>query len=210
MLPLYGIGRTFSTHDGFVKIGCWRWHKKKPPEGAQSADKVRGAGAFPVAQSFALPCLSQISAFCALVARSPCICSHLRVALRFAQQPTGLTLPSGALRVALGLRPKCPQGTRFPSRLPGLGAEPQSLMPQHFPRALRASEGRKKRGFFQIQGFFNDLSPLRGHGTFGKVMISEGTDPILHSFASKTECRTSETPRCKQPGSADTRLSQTG
>ena len=44
MLPLSGIGRTFSTHDGFVKIGCWRWHKKKPPEGAQSADKVRGQG----------------------------------------------------------------------------------------------------------------------------------------------------------------------
>ena len=51
---------------------------------------------------------SQISAFCALAARSPCICSHLRVALRFAQQPTGLSLPFGALRVALGLRPKCP------------------------------------------------------------------------------------------------------
>ena len=38
---------------------------------------------------------SQISAFCALAARSPCICSRLQV--------------------ALGLRPKCPQGTRFPS-----------------------------------------------------------------------------------------------
>ena len=36
---------------------------------------------------------SQISAFCALAARSPCICSRLRVALRCAQQPTGLTLP---------------------------------------------------------------------------------------------------------------------
>ena len=108
---------------------------------------------------------SQISAFCALAARSPCICpfanigvlcatahspcicSRLRVALRYAQQPAGLTLPSGApsgrfgpsaqvsrllnhsrfpngrahgfaapLRVALGLRPKCPPGTRFPSR----------------------------------------------------------------------------------------------
>ena len=110
-----------------------------------------------------------IPAFCALAARSPCICSRLRVALRFAQQPTGLTLPSGALRVALGLRPKCPQGTRFPSRLPGFGAEPQSLMPQHFPRALRASEGRKKRGFLQIQGFFNGLSPLRGHGILERL-----------------------------------------
>ena len=108
-----------------------------------------------VARMVSLP--SQISAFCARAARSPCICSHLRVALRVAQQPTGLTLPSGALRVALGLRPKCPQGTRFPSRLPGFGAEPQSLMPQHFPRALRASEGRKKRGSFRNQGFFNGL-----------------------------------------------------
>ena len=44
---------------------------------------------------------SQISAFCALAARSPCICSHLRVALRCAQQPTGLTLPFGALMVSL-------------------------------------------------------------------------------------------------------------
>ena len=34
---------------------------------------------------------SQISAFCALAACSPCICP--RVALRFAWQPTGLTLP---------------------------------------------------------------------------------------------------------------------
>ena len=40
--------------------------------------------------------------------------------------------------------------------LPGFGAEPQSLMPQHFPRV---SEGRKKRGFLQIQGFFNGLNP---------------------------------------------------
>ena len=134
MLPLYGIGRTFSTHDGFVKIGCWRWHKKKPPEGAQSADKVRGAGAFPVAQSRALP----------------------------DGRAHGFAAP---LRVALGLRPKCPQGTRFPSRLPGFGAEPQSLMPQHFPRALRASEGRKKRGFLQIQGFFNGMPRvLQGRG----------------------------------------------
>ena len=47
-----------------------------------------------VALMVSLP--SQISAFCALAARSPCICSRLRVALRYAQQPTGLTLPSGA------------------------------------------------------------------------------------------------------------------
>ena len=69
--------------------------------GPQAVDKVRGAGAFPVAQSRALP----------------------------DGRAHGFAAP---LRVALGLRPKCPQGTRFPSRLPGFGAEPQSLMPQHF------------------------------------------------------------------------------
>jgi hypothetical protein len=35
-------------------------------------------------------------------------------------------------------------------------------MPQHFPRALRASEGRKKGGFLQNQGFFNGLTTARG------------------------------------------------
>ena len=63
--------------------------------------KEWGAGASPVAQSCAISCLSQISAFCALATRSPCICSRLRVALRFAQQPTGLTLPCGARMVSL-------------------------------------------------------------------------------------------------------------
>ena len=83
---------------------------------------------------------SQISAFCALAARSPCICSRLRVALRYAQQPTGLTLPSGALRVALGLWPKCPQGTRFPSRLAGVwGRLPVA---QSSRRALAAPTAR--------------------------------------------------------------------
>ena len=43
---------------------------------------------------------SQISAFCALAARSPCICSRLWGALRFAQQPTGLTLPFGSCGAA--------------------------------------------------------------------------------------------------------------
>jgi len=43
---------------------------------------------------------ANIGVLCA-AAHSPCICSRLRVALRFAQQPTGLTLPSGALMVSL-------------------------------------------------------------------------------------------------------------
>lgn len=38
-----------------------------------------------------------IPAFCAPAARSPCICSRQRVALRFAQAPAGLTLPFGTL-----------------------------------------------------------------------------------------------------------------
>ena len=38
-----------------------------------------------------------IPAFCAPAARSSCICSRLRVALRFAQAPAGLTLPFGTL-----------------------------------------------------------------------------------------------------------------
>src|SRR5699024_1946996 len=41
-----------------------------------------------------------IGVLCA-TAHSPCICSRLRVALRFAQQPTGLTLPFGALMISL-------------------------------------------------------------------------------------------------------------
>ena len=154
MLPLYGIGRTFSTHDGFVKIGCWRWHKKKPPEGAQSADKVRGAGAFPVAQSFALPCLSQISAFCALVARSPCICSHLRVALRCAQQPTGLTLPSGALRVALP--PPVASAHRAHASLRacrGLGQSPKALCRSIFYERCERPKGASNAAFSKIRDF---------------------------------------------------------
>ena len=36
----------------------------------------------------------------------------------------------------------------------------QSLMPQHFFKALRASEGRKKRGFPQKQGFSTVWEPV--------------------------------------------------
>ena len=68
-----------------------------------------------VALMVSLP--SQISAFCALTARSPCICSHLRVALDL-----------------------CPTARRLMLSSAPAGA---------FLRALRASEGRKKRGFLQ-------------------------------------------------------------
>ena len=84
-----------------VALGLW----PKCPQGTRFPSRLAGVwGRLPVAQSsrraLAAPTArfapSQISAFCALAARSPCICSHLRVALRCAQQPTGLTLPSGA------------------------------------------------------------------------------------------------------------------
>ncbi len=44
MLPLYGIGPTFATHDGFVKIGCQKQQKKSPLKGAQTVKKhlIRG------------------------------------------------------------------------------------------------------------------------------------------------------------------------
>ena len=84
-----------------VALGLW----PKCPQGTRFPSRLAGVwGRLPVAQSSrrapAAPTArfapSQISAFCALSARSPCICSRLRVALRCAQQPTGLTLPSGA------------------------------------------------------------------------------------------------------------------
>ena len=43
-----------------------------------------------------------IPAFCAPAARRSCICSRLRVALRFPQAPAGLTLPFGASGAAGG------------------------------------------------------------------------------------------------------------
>ena len=177
--------------------------------GVQGASRLLNhAHSLTVARMVSLP--SQISAFCALAARSPCICSHLRVALRFAQQPTGLTLPSGALRVALGLRPKCQQGTRFPSRLPGFGAQPQSLMPQHFTTSVASVRWTQETRLSPNSGVFQRSEPPEGAWHPGKVMVSEGMGPILHSFASKTECRISEIPRCKQPESAGIRPSQTG
>ena len=113
---------------------------------------------------------SQISAFCALAARSPCICSRLRVALRCAQQPTGLTLPCGALMVSLPSQisafcalPRTalvfahtfgslcatrnsPLGWRFPP-------VSQNLCRSTTSQALRAAKGRKKRGSFHPHRF---------------------------------------------------------
>ena len=82
------LPRRERAHAAGLPTGRGRMARRYAPPPAASR-----VSCIPVAQSFALPCLSQISAFCALAARSPCICSHLRVALRCAQQPTGLTLP---------------------------------------------------------------------------------------------------------------------
>ena len=66
--------------------------------------------------------------------------------LNHSRFPTGRAHGFAApLRVALGLRPKCPQGTRFPARLPGFGAAPQALCRSTKKRALRVPEGHKKR-----------------------------------------------------------------
>ena len=172
---------------------------------------------------------SQISAFCALTARSPCICSRLQVALglrpkcpgcsiirasltvalmvslpRFGslcasrkcppgtrfpsrhrahasfrracgslcrlwrQQPTGLTLPFGALRVALGLRPKYPQGTRFPSRLPGFGAD---------SRSLNRRGGRWPRPPLVSLPTCGSLWPLRAQAPTGRTLPSGAPNP---------------------------------
>ena len=54
---------------------------------------------------------SQISAFCALAAHSPCICSRLQVALGlWPKCPQGTRFLSAHLQVALGLWPNSPPG----------------------------------------------------------------------------------------------------
>ena len=84
----------------------------------------------------------------------------------------------------LRLLTKC--GCRGLRPLPGFGAEPQSLMPQHFLRALRAPERRKKRGSFQNQGFFNGLSPRRRADRAGIQALARrvrGTKPASGAAA---------------------------
>ncbi len=64
----------------------------------------------------------------------------LRVALGLRPKcPPGSRFLSAHLQVALGLRPKCPQGTRFPARLPGFGAVPgRSIVAEGAGRAHRS------------------------------------------------------------------------
>ena len=156
------------ARDSFSKSKIWRRN--------QGFGSHLGGLRVPVAQSsrwaLAAPSArfapSQISAFCALAARSPCICSHLRVALRYAQQPTGLTLPSGASEPPKGVVPPqkwWPSVVAGTSRSSSVTAPPASKCgcgvcpaPQarakRAPRATRATPAqafraslrRKKRG----------------------------------------------------------------
>ena len=105
-----------------------------------------------VARMVSLP--SQISAFCALAARSPCICSHLRVALGCAQQPTGLTLPSGALRVALP--PPVASAHRARASLRacrGLGQSAKALCRSIFHECCERPKDARNAAFSKFRGF---------------------------------------------------------
>ena len=119
--PFGEVWRTRRSATSIVATAAGRVHRsfRLTPSGrfATFGGKCPGCSiiraSLTVALMVSLP--SQISAFCALAARSPCICSRLRVALRYAQQPTGLTLPSGAPSgrfAAFG--GNSPQGWRFP------------------------------------------------------------------------------------------------
>ena len=138
--------------------------------------KEWGAGASPVAQSCALSCLSQISAFCALP-RAALVFAHACGSL-WASGPSahrahaslrhahGFAAP---LRVALGLRPKCPQGTRFPARLPGFGAVPgRSIVAEGAGRAHRSFRSLANIGVL-CAGRAQPLYLLTPSGRFGPL-----------------------------------------
>ena len=151
------------ARDSFSKSKIWRRNR--------GFGSHLGGLRVPVAQSsrwaLAAPSArfapSQISAFCALAARSPCICSRLRVALRCAQQPTGLTLPSGALMVSLprfgSLWAFGPSAHRAHASLRacrGLGQSPKALCRSIFrercerPKDARNAALSKTRGFSTV------------------------------------------------------------
>ena len=72
------------------------------------------------------------------------------------------------LRVAVGLRPKCPQGTRFPSRLPGFGAD---------SRSLNRRGGRWPRPPLVSLPTFGSLWPLRAQVPTGHTLPSGAPNP---------------------------------
>ncbi len=73
------------------------------------------------------------------------------------------------LRVALGLRPKCPQGTRFPARLPGFGAVPgRSIVAEGAGRAHRSFRSLANIGVL-CAGRAQPLYLLTPSGRFGPL-----------------------------------------
>lgn len=93
-----------------------------------------------------------IPAFCAPAARSPCICSRPRVALRFAQAPAGLTLPFGAWARA-GKRAGKPCFAGHPN-------PPRRL-------ARRAARWRQAASHARAREAFVNSSVRRRRGAFG-------------------------------------------
>ena len=191
--------------------------------------KEWGAGASPVAQSCALSCLSQISAFCALP-RAALVFAHACGSL-WASGPSahrahaslrhahGFAAP---LRVALGLRPKCPQGTRFPARLPGFGADSRSLNRRggRWPRPPLVSLPRKYRRSVRwprtalvFAHAFRSLwasgpSAHRAHASFRRTSRSLwASGPTAHRADAplrcpKNLCRSTKRERCERPKGA--------
>ena len=171
---------------------------------------------------------ANIGVLCA-AARSPCICSRLRVALRFAQQPTGLTLPCGArmvslpsqisafcalaahspcicsrLQVALGLWPKCPPGSRFLSAhlQVALGLRPKCPQGTRFPARLPGF-GADSRSLNRRGGRW-PRPPLVSLPTSRSLWAS---GPTAHRADAplrcpKNLCRSTKRERCERPKGA--------
>ena len=106
------------------------------------------------------------------------------------------------LRVALGLRPKCPQGTRFPSRLwtletlarSGGGGGPHPWRERWARgRAYRGGSGRMQRGFCRLgQGAWP------GEDSRGGAARRVSCIPVAQSFA--LPCRSRSWFRCPASG----------
>ena len=183
----------------------------------QSADKVRGAGAFPVAQSRALPD-GRAHGFAAL--------ANIGVLRAGRAQPLYLLTPPGrfALRATahradaslrraagrFGPSAQVPTGHALPFAPAGVWGRAPKPYAAAFSTSVASVRRTQETRLSPNSGVFQRSEPPEGAWHLGKVMVSEGTDPILHSFASKTECRISGIPRCKQPESAGIRPSQTG
>ena len=125
------------------------------------------------------------------------------------------------LRVALGLRPKCPQGTRFPSRLSGArnaGAQRDRGRPHAWRerwargRACRGGSGRTRRGFCRaVRRSVARRRPLRGAARRVScprlLNHSRFPDGRAHGFAAPLRVALGLRPKC--PGCSIIRASLT-